>query len=97
MLGVPSTYSDFGVDTWFYMNSQTKTVAFFEKELIKRRIIFIKFSPEGTVESIEKLSERDQIEISLVDKETATSGHRVTLLQQLLGNVGRFNSQSKTD
>ena len=91
LLGAPSSTSDFGEDTWFYIGSTTKTVAFLQPKLINRKVVYISFDNDGVVGSIGKLSEADGKKIELVDRETPTAGQRITLLQQLIGNIGRFN------
>ena len=91
LLGAPSSTSDFGDDTWFYIGATTKTVAFFQPELINRKVVYISFDKDGVVGSIGKLSETDGKKIAFVDRETPTAGQRITLLQQLIGNIGRFN------
>jgi len=94
LLGSPSTTSDYGTDTWIYVAGQTKTVAFFKEELISRKVIYITFDAEGVVGSIGKLSEEDGKPIELVNRETPTAGQRITILQQLIGNIGRFNQNA---
>ena len=91
LLGAPSTTSDFGEDTWFYIGATTRTVAFFQPELINRKVVYVSFDKDGVVGSIGKLSELDGRKIEIVDRETPTAGQRITLLQQLIGNIGRFN------
>lgn len=91
LLGAPSSISDFGEDTWLYIGATTKTIAFFQPELINRKVVYISFDKDGVVGSVGKLSEADGRKIEFVDRETPTAGQRITLLQQLIGNIGRFN------
>ena len=91
LLGAPSSTSDFGEDTWFYIGSTTKTLGFLRPELINRKVVYIAFDKDGLVGSIGKLSEEDGKKIEIVDRQTPTAGQRITLLQQLIGNIGRFN------
>jgi outer membrane protein assembly factor BamE (lipoprotein component of BamABCDE complex) len=91
LLGAPSSTSDYGEDTWLYIGATTRTVAFFKPELTNRKVVYITFDKDGVVGSIGKLSEADGKKIEYVDRETATAGQRITLLQQLIGNIGRFN------
>ena len=91
LLGAPSTVSDYGQDTWIYIGGKTKTVAFFRPEIVNRRVVYITFGADGVVNSIGKLSEADGKKIEFVSRQTPTAGQRITLLQQLIGNVGRFN------
>ena len=92
LLGAPSTKSDYGEETWIYISAKTKTVAFFKEELITRKVIYIAFDANGIVGSIGRLSEKDGTKIEYVSRETPTAGQRITLIQQLIGNIGRFNS-----
>lgn len=91
LLGAPSSTSDYGEDTWLYIGATTKTVAFFKPVLTNRKVVYVTFDKDGVVGAIGKLSEADGKKIEYVDRETPTAGQRITLLQQLIGNIGRFN------
>ena len=91
ILGSPSIKSDFGEDTWMYVSGRTKTLAFFKEEMLDRKIIYISFIQTGVVDAIGTLSEKDGRKVELVNRQTPTAGQRITLIQQLLGNIGRFN------
>ena len=41
LLGSPSSISPFSGDTWYYISERTKTAAFFEPEILKRKVIVI--------------------------------------------------------
>ena len=91
LLGTPSSSSDFGQETWYYVTSRTRSIAFLKDRLESRQIVFISFAEDGRVDGIGTLSEADGRHVTLVDRETATAGQDFTILQQLLGNLGRFN------
>ena len=95
LLGAPSSTSDFGGETWFYVAARTRAVAFLEEELVARRVVYIAFDERGRVAAIGKLSEADGRRVPIVDRETATAGQKITLLQQLFGNLGRFNAPAE--
>ena len=92
LLGSPSTVSEFGTETWIYISGQTETVAFFAEKELKRKVIYIAFDKKGFVDSIGKLSEKDGKKIEIVNRKTPTAGQRITMIQQLIGNIGRFNT-----
>ena len=94
LLGTPSSTSDFGKETWYYVTSRNKTVAFFKERAVSRQIVFISFAGDGKVDGIGALSEADGRPVTLIDRETPTAGQRITVLQQLIGNLGRFNRPS---
>ena len=91
LLGSPSISSDFGENTWIYVSGRTKTLAFLKEEILDRKIVYISFIETGVVDSIGTLSEKDGKQIELVSRKTPTAGQRITLIQQLIGNIGRFN------
>ncbi len=95
LLGSPSSQANFGEATWYYIGQRTKRQAFYRPENIERKVIFIDFEPTGTVKSIGQLDLEDGRKIVFVDRETPTAGQRITLLKQLVGNIGRFNPEEE--
>lgn len=90
LLGSPSSQANFGEPTWYYIGQRTERQAFYRPETIERRVVYIDFEPQGTVKSIGTLDLEDGTKIAIVDRETPTAGQRITLLKQLIGNIGRF-------
>jgi len=54
--------------------------------------VAIHFDPSGVVEDVKVYGPDDARQVKLVDRTTPTAGKEITVLQQLLGNVGRFNT-----
>jgi outer membrane protein assembly factor BamE (lipoprotein component of BamABCDE complex) len=95
LLGTPSTMSNFGDDAWYYIGGKTETLAFFAPEEIDRHVIVINFDKAGKVTSVHRLGLKDGKDVNIATEETPTAGKEMTVLEQLLGNVGKFNSSSK--
>ena len=91
-LGSPSTVSPFNDKIWYYMNETTEQYAFFDPEVIARKIIAITFNEQETVEDVVTYTEADGKDIQIVSRTTPTAGNEVTILQQLFGNIGRFTN-----
>lgn len=92
VFGSPTTVSTFDRRTWYYIGQRTEKVAFFDPEIVERRVIRIEFSDTGIVRQVEDLDLDDAQLVELVDRETPTLGRRMGVLEQLLGNFGRFNA-----
>ena len=92
MLGTPSSESAFEPGVWYYISEVHQAVAFFQPEVVDRKLLILRFSPAGTLDSVSTLSKTDGREVTLVARETPTEGHKLTLLEQLIGNLGRFQS-----
>ena len=91
ILGSPSTTAVLDKEIWYYIGNQTKTMAFFEPEVTERQVVAIVFDQDGMVSEVDSFGVERGRDIDVVDRETPTTGSSLTLLQQLLGNLGRFN------
>jgi outer membrane protein assembly factor BamE (lipoprotein component of BamABCDE complex) len=92
LLGYPSTMSVFSDKTWYYISKRTKTIAFLDPELLEQEVLQIHFNDQGIVQDMKVYTEKDGEQIAYVDRVTPTPGTELTLVQQLLGNLGKFNS-----
>ena len=92
LLGYPSSMSTFSDKTWYYISKRTRTVAFWSPELLEQEVLQIHFNDQGIVQDMKVYTEKDGQQIAYVDRVTPTPGNELTLIQQLLGNLGKFNS-----
>lgn len=96
LLGTPSTIATFSEQTWYYISKRTETVAFFTPDVVDQQVLIVRFDEGEVVEQVALLGMDDAVEFDMVDRETPTYGQRLTILQQLLGNVGRFTKGEAT-
>lgn len=89
-LGAPSAVATFDPNTWYYIGDRTRQISFFDPDLIERRILVFHFDDRGVVDSLDTLDGSAAQKIDLVERTTPTRGHELTILEQLIGNVGRF-------
>lgn len=95
--GTPSSIATFDQETWYYIGGRVKTVSFFKPELLERRVIAVRFDKSGVVTDVRQLDAEDGKDVSLVQRETPTKGKELTVLQQLIGNIGRFGGDQKPE
>ena len=89
-LGSPSATSTFDNNTWFYMNQMKSRVAFKRPEIVQRNVIAITFDKDSeVVKSVNSYTLKDGKVIAYNGRETPTRGRELTILEQILGNVGR--------
>ena len=91
ILGSPSSIAVFDQETWYYISKRTETVAFFEAEVAERQVVIVHFDKKGVVTGVETLGLERSHAVEPVERETPTAGAEMTIMQQLLGNMGRFN------
>tara|TARA_Y100000588_G_scaffold2547_2_gene3576 strand:+ start:192 stop:650 length:459 start_codon:yes stop_codon:yes gene_type:complete len=92
-LGTPTSRATFDQDTWYYIGQITEKTAFFNPDVVERRILKLQFDQDGTLVSMEQLGLEDAQDVNLVDRETPTRGRELGALEQLLGNLGKFNPE----
>lgn len=98
-LGDPSTQATFNADSWYYISSVEKTVAFFDPRVETRSILAIRFDKDGRVEDIRHYGLKDGHVVAFETRETPAKGRELTFLQQLfnatpgvpVGGVGDQN------
>jgi len=90
LLGTPSTVATFEKETWYYIGGRVKTLSFFKPEFLDRKVVVVKFNSAGVVASVEARDAPTNRDLKLVERETPTKGKELTVIQQLIGNVGRF-------
>jgi len=91
LIGTPSSISTFDDRTWYYISKRTETTAFFDPDVVDQEILAVAFDEGGIVESMRVYGQEDGRTIAYVDRTTPTEGNSLTIVQQLLGNLGRFN------
>lgn len=92
MIGTPSTVATFEKEIWIYIGGRVKTKSFFNPEVLERKILTVEFDKNGVVKHVRSLDATDARQIELVQRETPTKGKELTVLQQLIGNLGRFGT-----
>jgi outer membrane protein assembly factor BamE (lipoprotein component of BamABCDE complex) len=96
ILGTPSAMATFDKETWYYIGEKTETLAFFKPDILEQKVLVVRFTKEGVVDDLEQVdAKKDGKSITPVARETPTKGKELTLIQQLVGNVGRFNKDNK--
>jgi outer membrane protein assembly factor BamE (lipoprotein component of BamABCDE complex) len=93
LLGSPSTVSTFQDSKWYYIGQKSTQFAFFQPEVLERSVLVVSFDEAGLVEATRTYALDDGQPVDPVDRVTPTEGREMSVLQQLLGNLGKFPSQ----
>ena len=89
-LGSPTTKSTFDPNVWYYIGQETHKRGILDPEVVQERIVLVAFNEEGFVETIQDV-DRERLNIPYVREKTPTHGNETTVMQQFLGNLGKFN------
>ena len=96
-LGTPSTVSSFDKLNWFYIGTRVRSVSFWAPNILKRKALKIRFNTEGIVQEIIGVDSTNLTEMAHIKRITPTKGKELTIIQQIIGNVGRFGSPVDKD
>jgi outer membrane protein assembly factor BamE (lipoprotein component of BamABCDE complex) len=95
LLGTPSTTSLFDRgETWIYIGAYTRQESYHAMEELERQVIAVSFDQSGMVSDVRTLSKDDGSEIAIVERQTPTAGNELTIMEQMLGNVGRVSDDA---
>jgi outer membrane protein assembly factor BamE (lipoprotein component of BamABCDE complex) len=92
-LGNPSTRGTFEDDTWYYISATRESLAYLRPVTRDRRVIAVRFDEAGIVSEVAEYSLDDGRIFAYAGRETPTRGRELSLLEQILGNVGGVNPE----
>jgi outer membrane protein assembly factor BamE (lipoprotein component of BamABCDE complex) len=95
LLGTPTSTSTFDKNIWYYIGQRTEQVSFFRPEVVAHQAIGVSFDNAGTLDAIVVSGKDKYNPVSPISKATPTAGKKLTLIEQMIGNVGRFNNANK--
>ena len=89
-LGSPTTTSTFDDNVWYYIGQKMEKKGIFDPKVTEEKVVVVAFNEEGIVDTFEEI-ENNRLDIPKVRDKTKTGGNDITILEQILGNEGRFN------
>lgn len=92
LLGTPASQGVFDAEqSWYYIMRKTHQFAFLQPEVLEQRVVVVHFDNEGTLRDVRRYTLEDGMVVDPVTRRTPSPGKELTFLEQLLGNVGKFN------
>ncbi|WP_421731545.1 outer membrane protein assembly factor BamE [Brevundimonas sp.] len=89
-LGSPSARSTFEDNVWYYISQTTEKYTYNRAQVSQRSITEITFDKaDGKVTNVRVLGLEDGEQLAMNSNTTPTRGRQLTIIEQLLGNVGR--------
>jgi outer membrane protein assembly factor BamE (lipoprotein component of BamABCDE complex) len=96
ILGTPSSVGIFDDKNWYYISRRTSQVAFFDPDVLDQQVYIVNFDTNGVVRAVDHKELKDGRDIEPAPGATPAPGRELTFIEQVLGNVGRFNKESKS-
>ncbi len=90
--GPPTSVAPFDQNTWYYIGETTTQEGIFAPEVEKRKMIRVTFDQNDMITDIAEISPDQGRNIEIVERKTPTAGKDFTVLQQFIGNLGKYNT-----
>ncbi len=97
LLGSPSSVNPLDENTWIYMSSTLKKVAFFKPEEIDREVLSITFNADGQVSGISHFDKESGEMVAIDETETPTMSDDVGFFKKYFGGVGAYMPIAPTE
>ena len=95
LVGSPSAVATFNPNTWYFITQRQETWAFLKPTITQQTVMQVTFSDAGRISEIKHYDLKDAREIEMVARVTPTAGKELTVLEQILGNIGKFSGPRK--
>ena len=91
LIGTPTAVSTFDPNVWYYINQRQEQFAFLKPTLAQQSIMQVTFADTGRVKDLKYYDLKDAKDVAMVSRVTPTSGKELSVVEQIMGNVGRFS------
>ena len=93
-LGSPSSKTVFDGEDWIYLHSKQERFAFLKPKEIHREITVLKFDRNGVLQNIETKTLKNGRLIVPASAGSKTDPDSLTIMDQIISNVGRMGTDS---
>lgn len=90
-LGTPTTKDPFDENRWFYIGEKTETTAFYDPDVMERKVLLVTFNQDGFLQSADLVDATAAQQVEIVKKTTPAPGREINAFEQFVGNIGKFN------
>ena len=92
LIGSPTARATFDDNTWLYVSEITQPQIARTQGVLSQNVVVLSFNDQGVLQDVKRLNKEDSVPVSIVARTTPSPGTEASFLQQLLGNIGRFNA-----
>ncbi len=92
LIGSPTARATFDDNTWLYISETTYNRIGRTPGVQDQQVVVLSFNDQGVLHGVETRDQEDAVPVSVVTRATPSPGTEASFLQQLFGNIGRFNA-----
>lgn len=91
LIGSPTARATFDDNTWIYISERTHTRVARLPGVGAQDVVLLRFDDAGVLRDVRHLDQKNSQPVNVVSRTTPSPGTEASFLQQLLGNIGKFN------
>jgi outer membrane protein assembly factor BamE (lipoprotein component of BamABCDE complex) len=91
VIGSPTARDTFDDNTWLYISEVTQERVGRTLGELNQNVVVMNFDDKGVLANVHKLDKADALPVAVIARTTPSPGTEASFMQQLLGNIGRFN------
>jgi len=91
VIGSPTARDTFDDNTWLYISEVTQQRIGRTVGELSQNVVVLNFTDKGVLSTVNKLNQADALPVTMIARTTPSPGTEASFMQQLLGNIGRFN------
>jgi outer membrane protein assembly factor BamE (lipoprotein component of BamABCDE complex) len=91
IIGSPTARDSFDDNTWLYISEVTQERIGRTLGELQQNVVVVSFDDKGLLTTVHKLDKADALPVQVIARTTPSPGTEASFMQQLLGNIGRFN------
>jgi outer membrane protein assembly factor BamE (lipoprotein component of BamABCDE complex) len=92
LIGSPTARATFDDNTWLYVSEVTRPRVGRTLGVLSQTVLVLNFNDQGVLQTLQQVGEDDSVPVSVVARTTPSPGTEASFMQQLFGNIGRFNA-----
>ena len=91
LIGSPTARATFDDNTWIYITQQTRPRIARTLGVVSQAVVVMSFNEQGVLQNFRTLDQSDALPVEMASQTTPSPGTEASFMQQLLGNIGRYN------
>jgi outer membrane protein assembly factor BamE (lipoprotein component of BamABCDE complex) len=91
LIGSPTQKATFDENSWLYITEVTRPRVGRTLGVLDQDVVVLTFDDRGVLTGVKKYTQDDAIPVSVASRTTPSPGTEASFMQQLIGNIGRYN------
>lgn len=92
LIGSPTQKATFDENTWLYITETTRTRLGQTLGVLDQTVVVLNFDDRGVLTGMKTVGNDASVPVEVAGRTTPSPGTEASFMQQLLGNIGRFNA-----